>query len=262
VSEKIIAIPTHIGPSVDKNGRERPAHISTRHRRVTVSDDEPVAGEDATPLDAFIAKHGGAEHLRKTLEDLTADQRAKLLDAMAHVDGTDAGAVMKKLGIHDPQASQDQAIIDKALEEFRAKLAAAKEAGIITDDEYSLVVGICEKEGLERAIEALQALRAPIAPPPEPVAMSAPETVAAAAEGAAGARASLQAQADAIFQKHADAANRANRANFEIEKRVIRGWKVTEQMRSDAVQLQGDAIRYLAEWEEFCKEHGLTEALS
>jgi hypothetical protein len=264
VSEtKILAIPTHVRASIDKDGRKRPGHIATRHRAVPVAG-ETAAGGTFSPLDGFIAKHGGAEHLRKTLEDMTADQRAKLLDAMAHVEGTDPAAVMKKLGIHEPEASEDQAAIDQALEDLRARMAAAKDAAVITSDEYDLITGICEKDGLEAAIAALAQLREPVIeqqPDSGPTAAAA-VALEQSAEGAAGIRAALQAQADSIYQQHVAATNDAVRADFEIEKREIRKWKIPQAMRDDATRLHLEAAGYLQKWQDFRAEHGLDSGLS
>lgn len=260
---KIAAIPTHVKPSVDKDGRKRPAHIAARHRKVAASDDDPPIDG---PLGAFLARHGGAKHFCATLEEMTPEQRAKLLDAMAHVDGSDPAAVMKKLGIHEPQASEDETAIAAAREQFLTRLSMARDEAVITSDEYDTVSAICQKDGLEAAIEALRALRAPLVsettPPPESAGSEAPAATAAAAEGAAGVRASLQAQADEMYQRHIDAANRAVRADFEIEKRGIRGWRVPAQMTEGAEKYHAEATAYLEEWQRFCKEHGLTDALS
>lgn len=264
---KVVAIPTHIAASTDKDGRKRPAHIATRHRAVPV-DESATPGENATALDAWIAKHGGAEHLRKTLDELTADQRAKLLDAMAHVDGITAAEVMKKLGIHEPQASEDEMQIRAAIRQFRARVTQAKDENVITVEEYDRVLTALEEDGLEAAIETLHQLRSPVPAPASevpPVEAEIPMTttaVAEAAEGAAGIRAALEAQAADIYQQHITSANLAHRADFEIEKRGIRGWKVTQSMRDDAQRHHDDAASYLAKWTAFVQEHGLGPGLS
>lgn len=264
---KIVAVPTHVGPTIDKNGRKRPAHLSTRHRVVPVGEEAP--GENATPLDGWITKHGGAEHMRKTLEDMAPHERAKLLDAMAHIEGTDAAAVMKKLGIHEPELSEDKRAIEDLRAKFRAVLTTALESGVITKEEHDAVIDTCEEDGIEAAIEQLKSLRAPAEPdpaPPEPAviveAVAPPSAPAVLEEGAGGIRASLEAQAAEMYQQHVDAQNRAHRANFEIEKRGIRGWKVTEAMRQEAAQYQTDAAAYLAKWTAFVQEHGLGDGLS
>jgi hypothetical protein len=267
VSEtKIAPIPTHVAASVDKTGRERPAHIAVRHKKVSVADED--APEAGTRLDAFIAKHGGPAHLRETLEKMEGHERAKLLDAMAHVDGTDAAAVMKKLGIHEPQTSADTADIEKAKQEFRAKLDAAKEGGVITAEEYATLIEIYEKDGIAAAVQAATELRAPppAALPEPPVATpegdTGPSPVAESAEGGGGLRASLLAQADEIYQRHVSAANAAHRAAFDVEKRRIRGWKVPAQIAEAPDKHRADAERYLQEWRDFCQANGLTDALS
>lgn len=273
---KIVAVPTHVGPTVDKNGRKRQAHLSTRHRAVPVS--EEGSGENSTPLDGWITKHGGAEHLRKTLEEMAPHERAKLLDAMAHIEGTDAAGVMKKLGIHEPELSEDQRAVDDLKAKFRAALGAAVESGVITKEEHDAVIDTCEEDGLEAAIEQLKTLRDPPADPdpapPAPPVVEHVESVARAngaaiavaleqsSEGAAGIRASLEAQAAEMYQQHVEAQNKAHRANFEIEKRGIRGWRVTEAMKEEAARYQADAANYLAKWTAFVQEHGLGDGLS
>lgn len=263
---KIVAIPTHIAASTDKDGRKRPAHIATRHRAVPV-DESATPGENATALDGWIAKHGGAEHLRKTLDELTADQRAKLLDAMAHVDGITAAEVMKKLGIHEPQASEDKAEIADATAQLRARVTQAKNENVITVEEYDRVLTALEEDGLEAAIETLRQLRQqpdPAADVP-PVEAEIPMTTAAiaeVAEGAAGIRAALEAQAADIYQQHVTSANLAHRADFEVEKRGIRGWKIPQGMRDEAQRHHADAAKYLQQWTAFVQEHGLGPGLS
>ncbi len=79
-------MPVHVGGSVDKNGVVRKPHMSMRKKKVTAPA-HPRASE--SKLDGFIAKHGGPAHLRGELESMTPEQRAKLIDAMAHLDGTD-----------------------------------------------------------------------------------------------------------------------------------------------------------------------------
>ena len=54
-----------------------------------------------TRLDSFIEKHGGAARLRDELADMKPEQRAKLIDAMAHIDGIEPHAIMERLGMHD-----------------------------------------------------------------------------------------------------------------------------------------------------------------
>jgi hypothetical protein len=261
VSEtKLAPIPTHVSATVDKDGRDRPAHIAVRHKKVTFT--EEVGHEHETPLDFFIAKHGGAAHLRETLEGMEGHERAKLLDAMAHVEGTDAADVMKKLGIREPEKSellQEQSTAEIAKRAILGKLDAAKGAGVITEEEYSTIVAILERDGVQAAVDAVAALRSSEEPPStsEPTAASV-----APAEGSAGLRASLLAQAEELYQRHVDAANAAQRADWAIEKRKIRGWRVSKQMTDAPESHRARASQYLKQWQEFCQTNGLSEALS
>lgn len=262
---KLVSIPTHVRPSTDKDGRKRPAHISTRQKRVAFSVDSsyPQGHESASALDGFIAKHGGPDHLRETLEKMEPHERAKLLDAMAHVDNTSAAAVMKKLGIHEPEASEDEKAIREAQQRFTDRLAKAREEGVITAEEHDSIATIADKEGLPAAIAAMISLREEVSTAPAaPASEVEPAATAAAAEGAAGHIASLHAQADEIYGRHVDSANKAVRAAFEIKKREVRGWKVPEAMRELAAQHHADAARYLAEWEQFRSDNNIGDALS
>jgi hypothetical protein len=267
VSEtKISAIPTHVSASIDKDGRGRSAHIAVRHKKVTFT--ENVGHEHETPLDCFIEKHGGATHLRETLEKMEGHERAKLLDAMAHVEGTDAAAVMKKLGIHEPEKSelteliQEETVLDNAKKAIIEKLAEAKGAGVITADEHTVLSDTLERDGVQAAIDAAAALRsqeteAAVTAPPISATASAE-----AAEGGAGLRASLLAQADALYQRHVDAANQAQRAKWTVEKRQIRGWRVPAQIADAPAEYAAQAEKHLQEWRAFCDANGLTESLS
>jgi len=102
-------MPVHVAESVDKHGRARAAHMSTRKKRIEHSPQPAVDAQ--SKLDGWIATHGGTEHMRVTVDSMTPEQRAKLIDAMAHVGEISHEAVMAKLGIREPEApvpQQDQ----------------------------------------------------------------------------------------------------------------------------------------------------------
>lgn len=259
---KLAPIPTHVSASVDKDGRERPAHIAVRHKKVTFT--ENVGHEHETPLDFFIEKHGGAAHLRETIEAMEGHQRAKLLDAMAHVDGIDAAAVMSKLGIREPEKSEffkEQEARDSAKQAIAEKLKAAKTAGVITEEEHATLTAVLDRDGVQAAIDAASAMR-PAEAPVAPVPVEAPLVSISASEGCAGLRASLLAQADEMYERHIKAANEAQRAQWAVDKRKIRGWKVPQQMADAPAEHQARADSHLNQWREFCQTNGLTEALS
>lgn len=270
---RIAAIPTHIKASVGEDGRKRPAHISARHRKVAASD-EPTP-ETGNPVDAFITRHGGPAHLRESLEEMTPDQRAKLIDAMAHVGSCTTADVMKRLGIHEPETSETETALEAAQTKFRARMAAAKDDGVITAEEYDSVLTTLEEDGLEHALDKLQALRMP-APPVEaakeelPVGTleRAPETAAAAESPAAAAQVptlevagpadiNTRDQADSLYEKHVDLRNKAVRQRFEIDKRNARQWRVPVQMTENADQLEREAGNALADWQGFCQTNGI-----
>lgn len=280
--EKLAPIPTHVSSSTGKDGRKQSAHIAVRHKKIAFDVDSVPLGD--SPLDAFIAKHGGREHLRKTLDEMTSEQRAKLIDAMAHVGDLDHAAVMDKLGIREPE--QDEAeIVAYIRSQFLEKIATATEEGLLTAEEASAIGAVLNESGPEAAVTALAALAqaktatniiaTDVAAIEEPVAAtvveSAPaeveirrpdeqvtqEDAAAVAAADSATDIGAQARADELFAQHKEAANKAVRARFDIEKREIRGWKVPAQMRETAEQLTYDAARGLADWQQFCVEHGL-----
>lgn len=87
-------MPVHVAASVDKNGVVRQAHMSKRKKHLSKTSPTAHAG---SKLDIFVAKHGGPAHLKTVLEGMTPEQRAKLIDAMAHLDGVGHEVVMEKL---------------------------------------------------------------------------------------------------------------------------------------------------------------------
>lgn len=209
-------MPVHVGGSVDKNGVVRKPHMSMRKKKVTAPA-HVSAGE--SKLDSFIAKHGGPAHLKSEMDKMTPEQRAKLLDAMAHVGDVGHAEVAKKIGMHVPDApaaitntpdpektltpdenpletgaggdnliehvtrkgrtlrgvvrtdlTLDQA---KAIDEYTfkkdggyfirekhlataEKLQAAKDAGVITEDQYAAASAANASGGPGAAMEALQ----------------------------------------------------------------------------------------------------------
>jgi hypothetical protein len=284
--EKLAPVPTHIRPSVDKDGRKRSGHIAVRHKKVAFNVDSEPLGD--SPLDAFISKHGGREHLCKTLDEMTPEQRAKLIDAMAHVGQVTAAAVMETLGIRKPESDEAE-IAEHIRSQFLEKLATATEEGLLTSDEATAIELVLNESGPQPAIEALRALadskiaanifaadltatgsiEKPVAATvveatPTEVEIRRPDEQVTQEDSAAVAAADsatdigAQARADELFAQHREAANKAVRAHFDIEKREIRGWKVPAQMRETADQFTYQAGRYLADWQQFCTEHGLS----
>lgn len=101
----LFAVPVHVAGSTDKHGHYRAPHIAMRKKKMATPVQASLFGEDGQPvgpkspkLDKFLAKHGGPARMAETLKDQTPEARAKLIDAMAHLDGLDTKAVMDKIG--------------------------------------------------------------------------------------------------------------------------------------------------------------------
>lgn len=121
-------MPVHVAASTDKNGVTRAAHMSIRKKRVPA----PVTKRSQSRLDDFIAKHGGPAHLNSELEKMTPEQRAKLIDAMAHVDGVSHDDVMAKLNpVQGDLLTMDR---DEAIEEHE-RLVRVLETPSHADDQ-------------------------------------------------------------------------------------------------------------------------------
>lgn len=113
-------MPVHVAASVDKHGHFRAAHIAKRKVRAHKPEAPKVSADlfggadgdaggvpandtakKAKKLAKFLAKHGGAGRMAATLKEMTPEQRAKLIDAMAHLDGLTVSEVHDLLGMAD-----------------------------------------------------------------------------------------------------------------------------------------------------------------
>jgi hypothetical protein len=257
---KTAPIPTHVQASVDKDGRKRPAHIAVRHKRITASDEGSAA--DGDPVSAFIAKHGGVEHLRESLNAMTPDQRAKLIDAMAHVGAVTPAEVMKKLGMHEPQVSEEKKHIEDqqaVAVRVRARLDQALEDKAVSAEEHAQLIETLNAEGWVAAIQAvtrLQESRQSMLETPVHVVETDPAALEAMRRQATD-NAVKQEQADSLYERHVDAANKAVRMAFEIKKREVRKWRIPAQMRESLVEYSADAARHLDDWRQFCAASGI-----
>jgi hypothetical protein len=261
VTEKKTApIPTHVQASVDKDGRKRSAHIAVRHKKITASGEDSRGADD--PISAFIAKHGGVEHLRESLNAMTSDQRAKLIDAMAHVGDITPAEVMKKLGMHEPQVSEKKKHIEDqqfVADRVRSRLDQALEDKAISAEEYAQLIQTLNAEGWVAAIQAatnLQESRQVIPETPVHIVETDPQAIEAARRHAAN-NAIKQEQADSLYERHVDAANKSVRMAFEVKKREARKWRVPAQMREALAEHQANAGRYLDDWRQFCAASGI-----
>ena len=104
----LFATPTHVSGYTRKDGTYVAPQVAVRRKRLEPHHQASLfehEARSATPaargdkrggaLDRFIAKHGGPARMADTLKGLAPEARAKLLDAMAHVGGVDAKAVME-----------------------------------------------------------------------------------------------------------------------------------------------------------------------
>lgn len=99
-------MPVHVAGSFRKDGTYVKPHMSMRKKHIeTASESRPAP---VTKLGAFIGKHGGPERLRSSLAEMSAEHRAKLIDAMAHLGGVEPDAVMQLLGMHDEELARQE----------------------------------------------------------------------------------------------------------------------------------------------------------
>ena len=128
----LFSVPVHVSGSTDKHGHYRPPHMSVRRKRMPNPDQgdmfeghglgQSESHGKAPKLDRFLAKHGGAKRMAETLQQQTPEARAKLIDAMAHLDGLDAKDVMARLGMHgNPEAVADKKADSKPTESAHAE---------------------------------------------------------------------------------------------------------------------------------------------
>lgn len=255
-------IPIHVSGSTDKDGRKRASHIARRHKKIAASTDESPMTDSA--LDAFIVKHGGREHLGKTLQDMTPEQRAKLIDAMADLGEVSHAEVMIKLGLREPEPvlPDPEEIAEHIRSQFLERLARAVEDGTLEQYEADTLESILKESGpaaaVDKLIELVTARNSASLALMRPQEQVTHEDAASVAAADAANDIGPQARADELYGKHTESANKAVRLNFEIEKREIRKWKIPEQMRENAAQFARDAAQFLAEWVQFCAEHGLS----
>lgn len=120
-------MPVHVAGSYRKDGTYVKPHMRTA--RVAMKPHEqghlfgappeaPAAAKKTPKLDKFLAKHGGEARMRSTLMEMRPEQRAKLIDAMAHIDGLDPSAVTERLGMHaaDLKSAAPEVVPEKKAE--------------------------------------------------------------------------------------------------------------------------------------------------
>lgn len=103
--------PVHVAASVRKDGTVVRPHV--RIQKVAPKPAAPgslfghaAPAMDArapakSKLDAFLARHGGADGVRSALMEMSPDHRIKLIDAMAHAGGITPAVMIVRLGMHE-----------------------------------------------------------------------------------------------------------------------------------------------------------------
>ena len=105
-------MPVQVAGSVDKHGHVRAPHVRIQkvrlkeHHQASLFEHaeesaKPERAKKSPKLDKFLAKHGGPARMADSLKGMTPEQRGKLIDAMAHLDGLEHGDVLGLLGMQD-----------------------------------------------------------------------------------------------------------------------------------------------------------------
>ena len=151
-------MPVHVAASVDKHGHFRAAHIARRKVRANDPTEpvphsaDPDTAKKAKKLTKFLAKHGGAARMAATLDEMTPEQRAKLIDAMAHLDGLTVGDVHDLLGMADhgldkPTADAAKLAVDTVtMPQAEAAASSAPDLVEYTTKKGKVLRGIVRKD--------------------------------------------------------------------------------------------------------------------
>ena len=154
-------MPVHVAASVDKHGHFRAAHIARRKVRAndptepvphSADPDTAKKAKKAKKLTKFLAKHGGAARMAATLDEMTPEQRAKLIDAMAHLDGLTVGDVHDLLGMADhgldkPTADAAKLAVDTVtMPQAEATASSAPDLVEYTTKKGKVLRGIVRKD--------------------------------------------------------------------------------------------------------------------
>ena len=145
------------------------------HEQADLFSAYPVAPEEApaaSKLDAFIAKHGGEARMRSTLMEMSPEERAKLIDAMAHIDNLVPSAVIERLGMHvaDLHAVAPEAIQESAIEAGKQATPPVVEKLVDTDiprrEAKPVEAPVSTAESVEESAPAAVEQPAPAMPAP------------------------------------------------------------------------------------------------
>jgi protein-L-isoaspartate O-methyltransferase len=105
----LFAMPVHVAGGYRKDGTYVKPHMRTAHVAMKPHEQghlfgappaAPAAAKKTPKLDKFLAKHGGEARMRSTLMEMRPEQRAKLIDAMAHIDDIASPEVVERLGMN------------------------------------------------------------------------------------------------------------------------------------------------------------------
>lgn len=104
----LFAMPVHVAGGVRKDGTVVKPHMRMQkvalkpHEQQKLFDHEHEVkvAPGVRKIDKFLLKHGGAARMRSMLMDMKPEQRAKLIDAMAHLDDQEPAAIIQALGMH------------------------------------------------------------------------------------------------------------------------------------------------------------------
>lgn len=149
---QLFNMPTHVKGSIDRRGRVRSAHLATRKKKIAAAEQSTQRAEST--LDKFIGSHGGAEHLRTTLNEMTPEQRAKLIDAMAYVGNVNHDAVLDKLGMRTPPQKSPQ----EERQQLVDRLGRGVAGDFIDEGDSKTVLDAYDKGGAAVALDTLRGI--------------------------------------------------------------------------------------------------------
>lgn len=154
-------MPVHVAGSYRKDGTYVKPHMRTA--RVAMKPHEqghlfgappeaPAAAKKSPKLDKFLAKHGGEARMRSTLMEMRPEQRAKLIDAMAHIDELEPARVTERLGMHaaDLKSAEPESVVDEKVEPV---VEAEKEAAPPAEEVSTEDATVAEEKPAHEIVE-------------------------------------------------------------------------------------------------------------
>ena len=134
----LFAMPVHVAGGIRKDGTVVKPHMRMQkvalkpHEQAKLFDHDHEAQPErpVRKIDKFLLKHGGAARMRSMLMDMKPEQRAKLIDAMAHLDDQEPAAVIEALDMHSAdlqEAAKPEPVVAPAVDESAAAADPAPE---------------------------------------------------------------------------------------------------------------------------------------